>query len=385
MVYRVLCAHSRIAVDNLKLVGRPALVARIRDLIRRDGPITFDRFMDLALYEPGLGYYTSHAALPQGGPGTLADFQTSPQVHPIFGQLVARELVRIWEALGEPRPFLMLELGAGGGELARQILDGLADRMSGVDVVYHAVDVRRGVGIGELVWWPDLATMAASGRRVDVVVSNEFFDALPVHRLIRVGGELREVYVDWGGHGFVERFGDPSDPTLANLVRHRKGVTREGWRGEVCRRIDRVLETVAGAIDRGVVLTIDYGYEASDPRYPDGETLLAYYRHQWSNDVYLRVGEQDLTSHLDVDGFLRAGAQFGLAPARVTNQRDFLRRLGFDEDARQWAERESTPGRQWQSRFAMAELIDPRGLGRLKVVAQTKGDVSCTVARTVST
>ncbi|HEX5414291.1 MAG TPA: SAM-dependent methyltransferase, partial [Chloroflexota bacterium] len=122
--------------------GRPELVGQIRALIRETGPITFARFMELALYAPGLGYYASLHPNPVGESGALADFQTSPQVHPIFGDLLAAELLRIWRALGCPDPFVIAEPGAGVGELARQILAGLAEREPGLVVVYHAVDAR---------------------------------------------------------------------------------------------------------------------------------------------------------------------------------------------------------------------------------------------------
>ena len=122
--------------------GRPELVARIRQLIAEQGPITFERFMDLALYEPGLGYYASLAGAPATTSGPLTDFQTSPQVHPLFGRLLARELLEIWRALGQPDPFVIAELGAGFGELAVHVLGGLAERVPALRVEYHAVDVR---------------------------------------------------------------------------------------------------------------------------------------------------------------------------------------------------------------------------------------------------
>src|SRR5206468_3949919 len=104
----------------------------------------------------------------------------------------------------------------------------------------------------------------------------------------------------------------------ARLVAHRKDATREGWRGEVCDRLGDVLSAVAGLMDRGVVLTIDYGYTRNDAAGPEGETLLAYHRHQWNDEIFLRVGEQDLTCHLDVDAFFQAGLDVGLSPAGQT-------------------------------------------------------------------
>jgi SAM-dependent MidA family methyltransferase len=384
-------------------LGKAPLVEILRDRIARQGPITFDQFMEAALYEPGLGYYASAVDDPDGAPGTVADFQTSPQVHPLFGYLIARELRRIWETFGWPEPFVVVELGAGAGELACQILAGLAEKERPVATRYHAVDRRyAGTGAeheiadssacqqgghaltvvaappwadhvpGGVTVWPDLPTLAMLLRGAHAVISNEFFDALPVHRLARVGGALREIYVDWAESGFVERVGELSDARLAALVEHRAGVGTDGWRGEACSRLERNLDLVAGLLDRGVVLTIDYGYESDEAPGSSGETLVGYYRHQWTDDVYRRVGDQDLTSHLDVAAFLRIGQKVGLMPVKVATQREFLLGLGFAKAAERWAARQRSPGHQWQARFALTELIDPRGLGRLKVITQLK-------------
>jgi SAM-dependent MidA family methyltransferase len=391
-------------VNAAKDLGKTRLVDILRGRIKREGPITFEQFMEAALYEPGLGYYATAIDGPDGATRTLTDYQTSPQVHPLFGHLMARELRQIWETLGSPEPFVVVELGAGGGELSHQILAGLADGVRTIAMRYHAVDWRyartgaeietvessacqqigcgRGKHVGappdhiravsSITRWPDLPTLATSVRDVHAVVSNEFFDALPVHRLTRVGGALREIYVDWAESGFIERVGDLSDPGLAALIEHRNGVYIDGWCGEACSRLERILALIAGVVDRGVVLTIDYGFESGEALGSSGETLVAYHRHQWNDDVYRRVGEQDLTSHLDVAALLDIGRKVGLMPVGVTTQREFLLGLGFADEAERLAALERTPGRQWQARFAVAELIDPRGLGRLKVITQLK-------------
>ncbi len=397
--------RSEASVTDERALGRPELVERIRREIGRNGPITFERFMELALYEPDLGYYATlkprpdefaaSGAAQRRGPGerlvnggsdrpsgALADFQTSPQVHPAFGYLLARELRRIWEMLGRPRPFVVAELGAGAGELARSILAGLADEAPGLAVIYHAIDLRapreegaRPAPAAEVapIWWPSLDALVESGARVHGVVSNEFFDALPVHRVAWVGGALREVYVDWAGGGFVERLGEPSLAVQIAWRAQQNQSRAEGWRGEVCERLRPILTALTHLIDRGVVLTIDYGYGLDDDAAPPGETLLAYHRHYWTDDLYRRIGEQDLTSHVDFGAFQRLGREVGLEPAGALSQRAFLLGLGLAADAETWAAREPTPGRQWQARFALAELVRADGLGRLGVVALQKG------------
>lgn len=374
---------------SLDAFGRPALVERIRALIQEAGPITFARFMELALYAPGLGYYSSLRPSVEGESGALADFQTSPQVHPIFGDLLAAELVQVWRARGCPNPFVVAEPGAGAGELARQILAGIKEREPELTVVYHAVDDRaledrtaQG-DVGALAWWSMLAELRRAGERVHCVVSNEFFDALPVHRLARVSGELREAYVDWSDQGFTERLGPLSDPRLGDVLGDRGEA--EGWRGEVCGVLPDVVAELAGLMDTGVILTIDYGYGVADGRLgpPNGETLLAYHRHHWNDDLFHRVGLQDLTSHLDFAALFRLGRQPGLEPAGALTQRDFLLSRGLAAATERWVAREKTPGRQWQARFAIADLIRPDGLGKLKVAAQVKGGVRYGVGEAV--
>lgn len=406
----------------------------------------FDRFMEMALYEPGLGYYATLACDPSGQSGSSADYQTSPQVHRAFGYLLARQLAHFWEALGRPNPFVVAELGAGAGELADQIIEGLAAAGLPARVVYHAVDRRVGDGSGrspgptddaewssddtgvrevstanpspnlsptrgeqvdvgagdrwsvpqgivasnagssdgrdaasridsrgQITWWRDIAELRQAGVQVHCVLSNEFFDALPVHRVAWVGGRLREVFIDRGERGFAERLGEPSDAALARWIADGGVLPPEGWRGEICLRLVPVIEAIAGILDRGLMLTIDYGDETADRFQKLNGTLLAYYRHQWTDDVLRRVGEQDLTSHVDFGALLRVGRRYGLEPVFLTNQRDFLLRLGLVDESERLIAREPTVGRRWQARFALAELVRPDGLGRLKVLVQRRG------------
>lgn len=365
--------------------GRPELVRRLRDEIERQGRITFERFMQLALYEPGLGYYASLSDRTEGSSSALADFQTSPQVHPAFGHLVARHLLRLWNLLGRPDPLVLAELGAGALELAKQVLAGLGEQAGPPRVEYHAIDARyrqdgrtRSLGTApdqQSYLWGSLDAFAQAGIQVHCVLANEFFDALPVHRVAWVGGELREVYVGWGRHGFVEHFAEPSCPDLARWIEERGGVPPEGWQGEICLRLAPTLERIAAVIKRGAVLTIDYGYladEAYDPHRVAG-TLLAYHRHRWSDDLYRRIGQQDLTCHVDFGALVRLGRRFGLEPVLLTTQREFLLGLGLAAEAERWLSRESTAAGRWQARFQLAELVSSNGLGRLRVLLQQRG------------
>jgi SAM-dependent MidA family methyltransferase len=202
---------------------------------------------------------------------------------------------------------------------------------------------------------------------------------LPVHRVAWTDGRLREVYVDWVD-GFVERLGEPSTPALGAWLSENEVAPAEGWRGAICLGLEPTLQAVAGLVPRGVVLTIDYGDVMGEVD-RSGDGVLAYHRHQWTDDVYARVGEQDLTCKVDFGALLRIGRKYGLEPAGITTQREFLLRLGLAREAERWANREASPGKQWEARFALAELVRPDGLGRLKVVAQRRGPVDCSLGR----
>jgi len=226
-----------------------------------------------------------------------------------------------------------------------------------------------------LRWWSSLDALREAGIKAHCVVSNEFFDALPVHRVAWLDGRLKEIYVDWGERGFVERVGDPSDDALARWIVDGGIVPPEGWRGEICLRLMATVEVLSEIVGRGVMLSIDYGYETAEffERHHAAGTLMAYYRHQWNEDLLERVGEQDLTSHVDFGALARLGRQAGLAPCFLTTQRDFLLELGLSDDVERWISREPTSGKRWQARLGLSELIRPDGLGRLKVLAQERG------------
>ncbi len=172
-------------------IGEPALVELIRAEITSGGPITFARFMERALYEPGLGYYATSVARPT----RAGDFLTAPELHPIFGWTIARQLDEMWERLGRPEEFVLREYGAGRGTLAASINDGLRRSGSGLagTLRHEPVDVQGHVPVVD-----------RSSPFIGCVLGNEFLDALPVHRIVREEAGLREIHVDWQDGRFVE-------------------------------------------------------------------------------------------------------------------------------------------------------------------------------------
>ena len=367
----------------------PLLVAEIRAHLEREGRMTFRDFMEMALYHPLHGYYRS----PREKMGRAGDYLTSPEVHPLFGHMVGRQLAEMWEVMGSPAHFDLLEMGAGNGLLARDILrwaqrlrpaflEALTYRIAEtspplVERQRHTLDAL-GLPDGKVTWEPGEAPVAGSVS--GCILSNELVDSFPVHRVTVEGGELREVYVVWKEGGFQEELGPPSTPELGAYFDRLGLLPGEGCRAEVNLAALVWMRQVAGALARGFILTFDYGHEARDLYAPwrrDG-TLLCFYRHNPSSDPFARVGKQDMTAHVDFTSLVEEGRRHGLEPLGITTQSRFLAALGIGEalarpDAELFLEE------YYARRRAVSELLDPAGLGRIHVLVQAKGVERCTL------
>lgn len=363
---------------DLEAVGQDdALVARIQVEIERDGPITFARFMELALYDSAGGYYRAGAARP----GRDGDFLTAPETHPIFGAALARGLVEVWDRLGRPDPFLLREYGAGTGTLALAILDRL--ERDGSDLVqairYDPVEIepRRLDAVAERLGaagHADVLVGPASGGQpmVGVALGNEILDALPTHRVVARRGRLREILVDSVDQRFVDREAEPSTTALAARLEEEGVSLVHGQHAEICLAIDPWMAQAAAGLARGLLLLIDYGYpavELYDPiRRRDG-TLRAYLRHRVHDDPYRHVGRQDLTAHVDVTAVERSAASAGLTHLGTTTQAEFLVGLGTQALLQAIQADPSTTLEDYLAvRSAVMRLLDPGAMGRFRVM-----------------
>ena len=342
----------------------------IRARIAERGRVAFAEFMEAALYDPRGGYYT--------GAGADADYYTSPAAHPAFGALVAVQLSRVWEALGRPGCFTAVEMGSGSGLLASDVVP-YARRALGPfaeALRYVTVDRARPARADGAVRHVVASRMPFAGV-VGCVLSNELLDAFPVRRFEVRDGRVLEVYVVVRGGRFAEELGEPATPELADHV-DRLGVELpEGFRGELNTGIAPWMADVSAALERGFVLTIDYGYvrgEAGPAGH--GDTVQGYYRHTGGVSPYERVGEQDLTAHVDFSHVVEEGRRTGLRPLSLRSQARFLKEMGLSV----WLERmrrEPMPeSRRMANLMAMRELVKPDGLGGFKVLVQAKGDVA---------
>lgn len=312
--------------------------ARLHKLIRdqiaaHDGAIPFSRFMELALYAPGLGYYSAGASKF----GEAGDFITAPELGPVFAACVAESLAPVLQQLG-PRS-RMLEVGGGTGAFAEVALmrlmelDALPDRYAILEPSAQLkqrqrerLQQRLAPPLYELVEWLD-APFADDWD--GVLFANEVIDALPTPRFGIIDGEVHEEFVVAEGEAFA-RVLRPADAFLANAVRHveqRLGQTlADGYRSELLPQLPYWLQAVAGGLRRGALLFVDYGHPRAEFYRPgrDDGTLRAYYRHRMHHDPLLWPGLQDITASVDFTALAEAGVAAGFDFAGYCSQASFL-------------------------------------------------------------
>jgi SAM-dependent MidA family methyltransferase len=338
------------------------VAARIRRAIEERGPISFGEFMDLALYGPG-GFYDR----PPVGRG--AHFLTSPHVHPLFGELLLRAVLDLRDGLGRPEPLPIVEVGAGDGTLAANLLRLLEER--GGPAVDYAV-VERSPGARAAL--ADLPVRIIEGlgdaEHPDamVVVANELLDNLPFRRVRGTKDGAVEIRIDADGDGFVE-VDVPCDAKLGNLA-------AEHWPlapgQEVIVPIGAMgfVDELATTLRRGYALLIDYG----SARGPSGD-VHGYREHRVLENVLRDPGSADITAGVDFGTIIRRAERGGLRSLGLASQRDALLALGFaewnavqlDRQGSLLAQGEGGPAtRVWEGRGRASLLVDPDGLGRQK-------------------
>ncbi len=375
--------------------SNPALCAAITNRIAASPQrrITFAEYMDMALYHPEQGYYSSNAVKIgfKGG-----DFFTSSNLGADFGELLAAQFVQMWEILGQPVPFSLVEMGAGQGLLALHILQCLKLHYPDFLAVLEYLIVEKSPTLRQEqqqrlqnfpVSWcnlEEIPTNAITG----CFFSNELVDALPVHQFILEAGKLQEIYVTtpkvFSASASIPRFvevtEEPSTPQLTQYfdvvgVDLCPSVYADGYRSEINLAALDWLRIVADRLQKGYVLTIDYGYPASryyNPRRSQG-TLQCYYQHRYHNNPYINVGQQDITAHVDFTALERSGQGYGLEKVGFTQQGLFLMALGLGERIAAISHQKLPISELLRRRESLHQLLDPMGLGNFGVLVQSKG------------
>jgi SAM-dependent MidA family methyltransferase len=353
--------------------------------IAQEGRITFADFMAACLYEPGLGYYTS----PGRKVGAEGDFYTSISVHAAFGRVIARELAQMWRCMGSPPAFTLVECGAGNGRLACDIMDYLAEREASMHDGLHLVLVEKEPSLesaqremlsvhAERVNWlsPD---EFSSGRFTfsGCLYSNELIDALPVHRVVMNPDGLQEIYVASKDGECCEETGPLSTDAIREYLARIAVELHPGQQAEVNLAAPAWLASASRALHRGFILTIDYGFPAAElfaPHRTRG-TLLCYHRHQTEENPYIRLGQQDITAHVDFTTLMKCGEELGLRSEWFGEQYRFLLSCGIVEEIEEVERSSATDEQKLKLRLALKKLIMPEGgMGdTFRMLIQSKG------------
>jgi SAM-dependent MidA family methyltransferase len=354
------------------------IARRLAELLRAEarsagGSLPFHRFMELALYAPGLGYYAAGSAkLGAGG-----DFTTAPEVSPLFGRCLAAQCREVLDSLpgGD-----VLEFGAGSGALAAEILTALHRRgpLPGRYLILEPspdLRARQAELLAERVPWArvEWLTGLPHGFR-GLVLANEVLDAMPVHRfLIGHDGTPLEVRVEPAGDGWRETAAQPDSPILTRAVealQARGLATVPGFSSEVNLRLGPWLAALAESVDQALVLLIDYGYPRADYYHPERNagTLMCHAHHHAHSDPYRDPGLQDITAHVDFTAVAEHAAAAGLGLAGYTTQALFLIGCGLDRELA-----EAGPERALELALGARTLVLPSAMGeRFQVIGLEK-------------
>jgi len=366
-------SHSS-AAERTPLAG--ILLSRIRN----EGPIPFSEYMRECLYHSEYGYYSRAEAR------RFADYYTSPDVHPVFGRLVARQLAEMWERLGRPGEFLAVEGGAGAGRLAGHILDFAERVLPEFFAALHYVAVESSGArreaqeqhIGRHIRAGRAESRAELPGRVPYgcIFSNELFDALPVDRVVGRHEGLREILVSERDGWFAE-VEAPVRSSRAAEYFARQGVRLlEGQQAEAAQAACDWISDAGQRLGRGFVITIDYGHEAPElynARHLRG-TLLAYREHRASEAYYAAPGLQDLTAHVSFTALDLWGRDAGLERTGLASQTRFLLALGRANEFADLYDEGQTEAERLRARLMLKTLIYPEGMGEtFRVLMQHKG------------
>lgn len=353
-----------------------------------DKRITFAEFMALALYHPDDGYYSSG----QVAIGADGDFFTASSLGPDFGELLAEQLAEMWLILDYPKPFQVIEMGAGLGYLAIDILNywqsNYPDLLQNVE--YSIIEESpsliatqqeklqswREKGIS-LSWknWSDLANHSVTG----CFFSNELIDAFPVHQIIWQDDQLQEIYVGENQGELIEIIAEISTSELLNYfekvqVKINENDYPDGYRTEVNLQALDWLNRIAQKLKQGYLLSIDYGYSSQKYYHPQRSqgTLQCYYQHRYHSDPFVNLGLQDITTHVNFTALENEGKSIGLETLGFTNQGLFLMSLGLGDRLTELSTGKFNFAEIFKRRDALHQLIDPTGLGKFGVLLQGK-------------
>ena len=340
--------------------------------------------MELALYHPESGYYSSGDL----NIGKRGDFFTSVSLGADFGELLAQQLLECCQNLGSLDRFALVEMGAGSGHLAIDILNYLSQKQPDFyhKITYYIIEISprlrekqqeyitSHLEVPVTVIWCDWSELP---RITGCFFSNELVDAFPVEQIVIDNDQLKQVCIKYEQGKFHESLETPSSQELLEYFQMLEIdilTYPDGYRTEVNLRARQWLKNIARTLETGYLITIDYGYTAQRyyHRQRSEGTLQCYYRQHRHNDPYFRPGQQDISASVNFTALELWGANLGLDLVGSTKQALFLMSLGLGDRLNEISFSSNNINELLKRRDAIHQLIDPIGLGDLQVLIQSK-------------
>jgi SAM-dependent MidA family methyltransferase len=371
----------------MKMLPMPSLIAMqhsdllmhlIYDEINKAGGyISFSRFMELALYAPGLGYYSAGSYKF----GKIGDFMTAPEISPLFAKSIAKQCKQVLQDLecGD-----ILEVGAGSGKLASDLLQEL-ERLQCLPEHYYILEISAELRerqnmlldtecphlLSRVQWLDHPPKTPFTG----IILANEVLDAMPVHCFQIDKDSIKERCVTVADHDLEWISVPPTTPELTKRVEaiQKECPMSDQYHSEINLMLPHWIQTMANVLQEGMMLLFDYGYGRREYYHPDrnGGTLMCHYQHHRHTDSFILVGLQDITAHVDFTTVAESAVSAGLALAGYATQSSFLLACGIIEAASQQV---LSPLEQFQQNHAIKLLTLPSQMGELvKVIGLTRG------------
>lgn len=344
----------------------------ITQQIKQQGPISFYDFMEMALYYPELGYYTSsHEKI-----GKVGDYYTNSNLTSAFGEMLGKQIEEMWRILGEKK-FTVVEMGGGLGLLSGDILSYLKKNHELYrDLNYCIVEKsptfrneqKKRLEAENVSWYDSITELSGMAG---CIFSNELPDAFPVHVVV-METELMEVFVDREDEtGFIEVL-RPATGELKNYLEELNISLPNGYRTEINLDAIKWIEEISSTLKKGFVITIDYGYPSDElyQEYRNRGTLMCYYKHTVIETPFEHIGEQDMTTHVNFSALDHWGRKNGLDLCGFTDQAHFLIGLGIDEYLKNLQEKD--PANYYRKMLPVKTLLMEMG-ETFKILIQKKG------------
>ncbi|MCK5727293.1 MAG: SAM-dependent methyltransferase [Thiotrichaceae bacterium] len=359
---------------NNAIIHSQKLCQHIAEAIAPSGSIPFRQFMEMALYEPALGYYVAG----QRKLGSAGDFITAPEISPLFSQCLAEQCAEVLDSTVKD----ILEFGAGSGIMASHILLHL-ESLNQLPKHYYIIDLSPDLIalqkqtlaslaphlVNKVTWLNDLSTLKNFNG---IILGNEVLDAMPIELFTLDKNNVMQTHVTMNDHQF-KLIQKTANKTMSQQVRHRIERIKDDYTSEFNPNIDSWIEQLANILHRGLILLIDYGYTRREYYHPDRTegTLICHYRHQVHHDPLWYPSLQDITANVDFTHIAEAADNSGLTVAGFTNQASFLINSGLEKLFSATLER--APDQSYQLAQQVRTLSLPSEMGdRFHVMALTK-------------